>query len=68
MASTSAHKPRSSKVNKGKGYHSKNNAVAWQEHQLAHGQRKKGAMGKIKEEKAPHSCNAQPKEEMRCKE
>ena len=52
MAGTSACKPRSSKVNKGKGYHSTNNAAAWQEHQPAHGQRMKGDMGRIKEEKA----------------
>ena len=45
MASTSAYKPRSSKANKGKRYHSKNNAVAWQEHQLAHRQGMKGDMG-----------------------
>ena len=36
MAGTSTHKPRSSKANKGKGYHCKINAVAWQEHQVAH--------------------------------
>ena len=36
MADTSARKPRSSKVNKGKGYHSRNNVVVWQEHQPAH--------------------------------
>ena len=36
MADTSACKPRSSKVNKGKRYHSKNNVVTWQEHQPAH--------------------------------
>ena len=52
MVDTSACKPRSSKANKGKGYHNKNNAVAWQEHQLAYGQGMKGDMGQIKEEKA----------------
>ena len=52
MASTSARKPKSSKANKGKGYPSRNNAVAWQEHQPSHGQGMKGGMGQIKEEKA----------------
>ena len=51
MTGTSARKP-SSKANKGKGYYSKNNAVAWQEHQLAHEQVMKEDMGRIKEEKA----------------
>ena len=32
MVGTLAHKPRSSKANKDKGYHSRNNIVAWQEH------------------------------------
>ena len=52
MASTLARKPKSSKANKGKGYYSRNNAVAWQEHQLAHEQVMKEDMGRIKEEKA----------------
>ena len=29
MADTSAHKPKSSKVNKDKRYYDRNNAVAW---------------------------------------
>ena len=52
MADTSAYKPRSGTVNKGKQHHSENNAVAWQEHQLAHGPEVKGDRGRIKEEKA----------------
>ena len=51
MVGISACKPRSNKVNKSKGYHSRNNAVAWQEHQPNHGQGVKGDMGQIKEEK-----------------
>ena len=61
MADTSARKPRSSKVNKGKGYHSRNNAMAWQEHKLAHGQRMKGDMSQIKEEKAHTHAMLNPK-------
>ena len=52
MASTLARKPKSNKANKGKGYPSRNNAVAWHEHQPSHGQGMKGNMGQIKEEKA----------------
>ena len=51
-AGTSARKSISSKLNKGKWYHSRNNAVAWQEHQPTHKQEVKGDIGQIKEEKA----------------
>ena len=52
MVGTSARKPRSGTVNKGKQLHSKNNVVGWQEHQLTHWPEVKGDMGRIKEEKA----------------
>ena len=52
MVDTSARKPRSGIVNKGKQHHSKNNAVGWQEHQLAYWPEVKRDMGQIKEEKA----------------
>ena len=61
MIGISAYKPRSNKVNKGKWYHSRNNAVAWQDHQPAYGQGMKGDMGRIKKKKekkeSPHPSN-----------
>ena len=51
IADTLARKPISNKVNKGKWYHSRNNAVAWKEHQPAHEQGMKGDISQIKEEK-----------------
>jgi len=61
IANTLAHKPRGNKVNKGKWYHSRNNAVAWQEHQPTHGQGMKGDIGQIKEEKAHTQAMFSPK-------
>ena len=53
MSGASARKPKSNnKTNKGEWYHSRNNAVAGQEHQPAYGQRMKRDMGWIKEGKA----------------
>ena len=61
MADTSAHKPKSSKVNKDKRYYDRNNAVAWQGHQPAHGQGMKGDIGRIKEKKAHTQAMLSPK-------
>ena len=61
MANTLACKPKSSTVNKAKQHHSKNNTMAWQEHQLAHRLEVKGDMGRIKEEKAHTQAMLSPK-------
>ena len=61
MAGTTARKPRSGTVNKGKQNHSRNNAVAWQEHQLAHRLEVKRDMCRIKEEKAHTQAMLSPK-------
>ena len=53
MAGVSARNSKSNnKKNKSKRYHSRNNAVAWQKHKPAHGQRMKRDMDQIKEKKA----------------
>ena len=59
MVDMSDCKPRSSKVNKGRWYHSRNNAVAWQEHWLAY--KKWKDMGRVKEEKAHTQAMLSPK-------
>ena len=61
IAGTLACKLRSNKVNKGKLYHSRNNAMAWQEHQPAHGQGMKEDIGQIKEKKAHTQAMLSPK-------
>ena len=62
MEGASACKPKiNNKVNKGEWYHSRNNAMVWQEHQPAHEQRVKRDMGWIKEEKAHTQAMLNPK-------
>ena len=52
----------------GEWHHSRNKAVAWQEHQPAHRQRIKREHGPNKRRDSPHPSNAQSEEEVGCRE
>ena len=64
MADMSDCKPRSSKVNKGRWYHSRNNAIAWQEHWLAYKKWKETWAELKKRRPTPKQCLAQRRNEM----